>query len=117
MKNCIAILCTALLFCGCGQNSQPQNTQIQKQQPEIWDFEEVTWYQSLYNTNAQLVIFTENGTVTNEVISLEDVAQCLGKYGWEVIQVGSENGDKVYYMKRHSKLYGQFRIDGPTDQP
>jgi ABC-type enterochelin transport system substrate-binding protein len=113
MKNHIAILCTALLVFGCSQNSRPQNTQSQKQEPEKWDFESVVWYHNLYTTNVQLTIFTENGIITNHVGSLESVAQYLGEYGWEVIRVGSEDDNRVLYLKRNSQTYGTFTLGQP----
>ena len=73
----------------------------------------MTWFDLF--TNANLVVFAKGGPIQTNVDSLDEAANIVGQYGWELVNTGVENGDKVYYMKRRAQKYGDFFLTPNPD--
>jgi hypothetical protein len=95
MKAFIVALTAAILVCGCDH--------------EKFENQKMTWYGS-FSTNAMLIIYAKGGPIQTNVDSLDQAANILGQYGWEFVNTGVEDGDKVFYMKRHVQKYGSFSL-------
>jgi hypothetical protein len=85
------------LTCGCEQQKFETKT-------ISWDTK------SLFYTNQNLVIFAKEGPIQTNVDSLDQAANILGQYGWEFVNSDTENGEKVYHMKRRVQKTGEFYL-------
>ncbi|MGD0206367.1 MAG: hypothetical protein ABSC89_02005 [Verrucomicrobiota bacterium] len=97
MKTQIAIFLASLLLFGCSQEKFETKTMS-------WDTK------SLFYTNQNLVIFAKGGPIQTNVDSLDQAANILGQYGWEFVNSDTENGEKVYHMKRRAQKTGDFYL-------
>jgi hypothetical protein len=80
-----AIFATCVL-CGCGQENKFQTASI-------------SWWPGA--TNLELTISANNAQITTNIDSLEQGANILGQYGWQLVSVtGDSDANRVFYMKR-----------------
>jgi hypothetical protein len=95
MKISTSFLVGSFLLFGCSQEKFETKTMS-------WDTK------SLFYTNQNLEIFAKGGPIQTNVDSLDQAANILGQYGWELASTGVENGETVYHMKRRAQKTGDF---------
>jgi hypothetical protein len=88
------MLCSVLLL-GCSQEYETQEMR--------WDTS------SLLYTNQTLTVFGSSMISTN-VDSLDQAANIIGKFGWELVNTEAVNGETVYHMKRKAQRNGEFAL-------
>jgi hypothetical protein len=95
MKTFASVLLGSSLLFGCSQEKFETKTMS-------WDTG------SRFYTNQSLEIFTKEGPIQTNVDSLDQAANIVGQYGWELVNADVENGEKVYHMKRKAQKDGGF---------
>jgi hypothetical protein len=54
--------------------------------------------------------------LSTNVDSLDQAANIVGKYGWELVSTETVNGETIYHMKRKAQRNGQFVL-APNNIP
>jgi hypothetical protein len=83
---------------------------------EKFETKTMSWDSSLLYTNQNLIIFAKGGPIQINVDSLDQAANIVGQYGWELVNSDVENGEKVYHMKRREQKDGEFSLT-PNIEP
>jgi len=98
------MLLGSILLFGCSQQAPKQQQEIKYQTGKLasWPYKDFTNY-------ALLITFADKTkNIQTNVDSLEQAANVLGQYGWELVSSETVNNCETYHMKR------QTREDGCT---
>ena len=110
MKTFVLILFGSILLLGCSRQSPKPPQEIKYETMSMDWAEEDDTARSLGFTNHCLLVMTKTSTETNsaaiDVSSLDDAANILGRYGWELVSTETKGNPGIYHMKR------QVREDG-----
>ncbi|MGA2240895.1 MAG: hypothetical protein ABSH11_02505 [Verrucomicrobiota bacterium] len=104
MKTFASMLLGSILLFGCSQQAPKQQQEIKYQTGKLasWPYKDFTNY-------ALLITFADKTkNIQTNVDSLEQAANVLGQYGWELVSSETVNNCETYHMKR------QTREDGCT---
>jgi PBP1b-binding outer membrane lipoprotein LpoB len=101
MKTFASILLGSLLLFGCSrQDSSKQGVKYQTEKLESWPYKDFT------NYALQISFADKAKNIQTNVDSLDQAANILGQYGWELVSSETANDHETYHMKR------QMRDDG-----
>jgi hypothetical protein len=113
MKTFVSILLGSILLLGCSQQASKQQQEIKYQtgKLESWPYKDFT------NYALQISFADKTKDIQTNVDSLDQAANILGQYGWELVSSETANGHETYHMKRQMRDDGCGFYFGPNLDP